>query len=129
MTLQELAAAAGIGYQQCHKYETGANRMSIGRLYTLAEALGVEPGHFFQGLGAGEPYPAAAPAAATAGADAELRGLAPAAAGGALRAGPRARGSGGARRGRRVASRGCPPVTPRLLALARTSRRSPAPAR
>ena len=37
----------GVPYQQLHKYETGANRLSAGRLFLLAEALGVEVGHFF----------------------------------------------------------------------------------
>src|SRR3954447_18245086 len=33
MTQQELAEAVGITYQQAHKYETGANRISAGRLH------------------------------------------------------------------------------------------------
>jgi transcriptional regulator with XRE-family HTH domain len=37
----------GVPYQQLHKYETGANRLSAGRLFLLAEALGVEVAHFF----------------------------------------------------------------------------------
>jgi transcriptional regulator with XRE-family HTH domain len=59
MTQQGLAEGVGITYQQAHKYETGANRITIGRLYALAEALGVEPAYFFQGLGAGEHPPLA----------------------------------------------------------------------
>ena len=59
LTQQELAEKVGITYQQAHKYETGANRISVGRLYALAEALAVEPAYFFQGLGAGEPQPLA----------------------------------------------------------------------
>jgi transcriptional regulator with XRE-family HTH domain len=55
MTQQELAERVGITYQQAHKYETDTNRISVGWLYALAEALAVEPGYFFQGLGAGEP--------------------------------------------------------------------------
>jgi len=47
-------------YQQAHKYETGINRISAGRLHQLARALGVEPGYFFEGLGSGErPRPTA----------------------------------------------------------------------
>lgn len=49
VTQQELAAAMGISYQQVQKYENGANRISCGRLALLAEALGVEPGFFFEG--------------------------------------------------------------------------------
>ena len=50
----------GITYQQAHKYEIGANRVSAGRLHQLARALGVEPGYFFEGLGESErPRPTA----------------------------------------------------------------------
>ena len=49
LTVQEVAAVLGVPYQQLHKYETGANRLSAGRLYQLAGALGVEVGHFFGG--------------------------------------------------------------------------------
>src|SRR3954467_8698463 len=59
LTQQQLAEMVGITYQQLHKYETGANRLSAGRLYCLAEALGVEVGHFFGEDGADGP---AAPA-------------------------------------------------------------------
>ncbi len=59
LTQQELAEKVGITYQQAHKYETGINRISVGRLYALAEALAVEPAYFFQGLGTGEPQPLA----------------------------------------------------------------------
>jgi transcriptional regulator with XRE-family HTH domain len=57
--VQEVAAVLGVPYQQLHKYETGANRLSAGRLFLLAEALGVEVAHFFEGLGRDGP---AAPA-------------------------------------------------------------------
>jgi transcriptional regulator with XRE-family HTH domain len=48
MTQQQLAEAVGIAYQQLHKYETGENHISVGRLYRIAQALGVEIGYFFQ---------------------------------------------------------------------------------
>ena len=54
LTVQELAAVLGVPYQQLHKYETGANRLSAGRLFLLAGALGVEVAHFFGGDGEGE---------------------------------------------------------------------------
>src|SRR4051794_7843522 len=57
LTMQEVAAALGVPYQQLHKYETGANRLSAGRLFRLAEALGVEVGHFFRETGADEAAP------------------------------------------------------------------------
>ena len=59
LTVQEVAAVLGVPYQQLHKYETGANRLSAGRLFLLAEALGVEVAHFFGEDGADGP---AAPA-------------------------------------------------------------------
>src|SRR5690242_11371166 len=55
LTQQELAELVGITYQQAHKYETGANRIAAGRLAAIARALAVEPGHFFEGQGEGEP--------------------------------------------------------------------------
>ena len=41
----------GVTYQQAHKYEKGINRVAAGRLYHIAQALGVEVGYFFEGLG------------------------------------------------------------------------------
>lgn len=48
VTQQELARALGISYQQIQKYENGANRVSAGRLYIIAKALGTQPGSFFE---------------------------------------------------------------------------------
>jgi transcriptional regulator with XRE-family HTH domain len=53
LTQQQVAALVGVTYQQAHKYETGANRIAVGRLHQIARALGVEPGYFFEGLGSG----------------------------------------------------------------------------
>ena len=50
LTLQQVAERLGTSYQQVYKYETGVSRVTVGRLYQLAEALGVEVGHFFAGL-------------------------------------------------------------------------------
>ena len=55
LTQQQLAELVGITYQQAHKYEKGDNRVAVGRLYLIAQALDVEPGYFFEGLGAGRP--------------------------------------------------------------------------
>jgi transcriptional regulator with XRE-family HTH domain len=55
LTQQRLAEMLGITYQQAHKYETGANRISVGRLHRLARALEVDVGYFYEGLGSGEP--------------------------------------------------------------------------
>jgi len=50
MTLQEVAAATGVRFQQIQKYETGLNRMSASRLFQLAQVLNVEVSYFFSGL-------------------------------------------------------------------------------
>lgn len=39
----ELGEAAGISYQQIQKYESGANKVSVARLFTVASALGMAP--------------------------------------------------------------------------------------
>ncbi len=53
LTQQQLAEMIGVTYQQAHKYERGVNRISAGRLYDIAKALGVDVGYFFEGLGCG----------------------------------------------------------------------------
>jgi transcriptional regulator with XRE-family HTH domain len=50
LTQQELANLIGVTYQQAHKYEKGTNRAAAGRLYSLAQALGVEVDYFYEGL-------------------------------------------------------------------------------
>jgi transcriptional regulator with XRE-family HTH domain len=50
LTQEQLAEALDVSYQQVQKYETGANRISAGRLYEIARRLGVEVGYFFGGL-------------------------------------------------------------------------------
>ena len=47
---QDLADALNISYQQLQKYETGANRISVGRLYEIAMRSEIEIGYFFDGL-------------------------------------------------------------------------------
>jgi transcriptional regulator with XRE-family HTH domain len=47
LTQDQLAEVLGISYQQIQKYETGANRISAGRLAQIADALEVQPGWFF----------------------------------------------------------------------------------
>jgi transcriptional regulator with XRE-family HTH domain len=46
-----MAELIGVTYQQAHKYEKGVSRVASGRLYQIAQALGVEVGYFFEGLG------------------------------------------------------------------------------
>ena len=48
LSQQQLAQLIGVTYQQAHKYETGINRISAGRLYQIAQALGVEISYFFE---------------------------------------------------------------------------------
>jgi len=50
LTQEQLASALDVSYQQIQKYETGANRISAGRIYELSRRLGVEVGYFFEGL-------------------------------------------------------------------------------
>ena len=52
LTQQGLAELIGVTYQQGHKYEKGINRIAGGRLYTIAQALGVEVAFFYEGIGA-----------------------------------------------------------------------------
>src|SRR3954453_12605748 len=51
MSLQQLAELIGVTYQQAHKYETGVNRLTVGLLWRMAQALGGEVDYFFAGLG------------------------------------------------------------------------------
>ena len=46
-TQTDLAARIGVTFQQVQKYENGTNRISIGRLTRIAEALDVPPTFFF----------------------------------------------------------------------------------
>jgi transcriptional regulator with XRE-family HTH domain len=48
LTQQQMAALIGVTYQQAHKYEVGINRIAAGRLYSMAQVLGVEVGYFFE---------------------------------------------------------------------------------
>ncbi|WP_366941783.1 helix-turn-helix domain-containing protein [Asticcacaulis sp.] len=56
MSQSDLARALGITFQQVQKYERGSNRVSVGKLYRLADILDVPLVFFFDGLeGAGMP--------------------------------------------------------------------------
>ena len=50
LTQQGLADLIGVTYQQAHKYESGVNRIAAGRLYIIAQVLGVDVGYFFEGV-------------------------------------------------------------------------------
>jgi transcriptional regulator with XRE-family HTH domain len=50
LTQEHLANALNISYQQVQKYETGANRVSAGRLYEVSKILQSDVSFFFGGL-------------------------------------------------------------------------------
>jgi transcriptional regulator with XRE-family HTH domain len=50
LTQRRLGEVIGARFQQIHRYETGANRISAACLWSLAEALDVEVDYFFEGL-------------------------------------------------------------------------------
>lgn len=54
LTQEQLAEALDVSYQQVQKYETGANRISAGRIFEIARKLGVDVNFFFEGLEPGE---------------------------------------------------------------------------
>ena len=56
-TQDRLASMLGISYQHIQKYETGANRISAGRLYQIAICLNVEVGYFYERLVLSRPAP------------------------------------------------------------------------
>ena len=55
LTQEKLANAVDIRFQQIQKYESGANRISASRLWSLAKALDVSIAYFFEGLNGSEP--------------------------------------------------------------------------
>lgn len=50
MTQQDLGRALEMSYQQVQKYETGANRISAGRLYEIAQILRNDVSDFYDAL-------------------------------------------------------------------------------
>jgi transcriptional regulator with XRE-family HTH domain len=55
LTQEDLGRAIGTRFQQVQKYECGANRVTVSRLYRLALALQVPATYFFEGLPEPEP--------------------------------------------------------------------------
>lgn len=51
LTQEQLGEALGISYQQIQKYETGANRVSAGRLFMISQILEVNIAVLFDGIG------------------------------------------------------------------------------
>ena len=50
LTLETLAKAVGVTYQQLQKYERGVNRISASRLFILSRALDVPVSFFFEDM-------------------------------------------------------------------------------
>ena len=50
LTLQDLAGACGVTFQQVHKYESGLCSMSASQLWCVAVALGVPVSYFYDSL-------------------------------------------------------------------------------
>jgi hypothetical protein len=50
LSLNQLAGRVGISPQQLFKYEQGTNRITVARLYVIAQELGVPIASFFRGL-------------------------------------------------------------------------------
>ncbi len=50
MSLQTLAKAVGVSYQQLQKYEGAVNRVGASRLFNLSRVLGVPISYFFEDL-------------------------------------------------------------------------------
>ena len=48
MTMGEVASRLGVQHQQVHKYEMGANRVGVARLFELALLFDVPIGTFFE---------------------------------------------------------------------------------
>lgn len=50
LSQHQMADLIGVTYQQAHKYESGINRVSAGRLFEIARVLKVPVGYFFEQL-------------------------------------------------------------------------------
>lgn len=64
----------GLTFSQIQKYEKGSNRIGAGRLYQIADFLGVPPSWFFEGMDARDPGASELPAG-KAGLPEEVRSL------------------------------------------------------
>ncbi len=50
LSQKEMADSLGITFQQVQKYEKGVNRIGAGRLYNIAQLLGVDVDYFFDDI-------------------------------------------------------------------------------
>lgn len=60
LTLQNLAVACGVTFQQVHKYESGLCSVSAAQLWAIAQALEVPVSFFYEALLTPEPWRAEA---------------------------------------------------------------------
>jgi len=61
MSQEKLGELLGLTFQQVQKYEKGVNRIGAGRLYQVANILGVQIGYFYEGVIEREPDTAVGP--------------------------------------------------------------------
>ena len=54
LTLQDLAGACGVTFQQVHKYESGLCSLSASQLWAIAQALDVPVTYFYNALAAAD---------------------------------------------------------------------------
>ena len=54
LSQEEIGEKVGITFQQIQKYESGANRIAVSRLYEFAQILGIPLGWFVEGYDEGE---------------------------------------------------------------------------
>lgn len=50
LTQEQLGERLGLTFQQVQKYEKGVNRISAGRLFEIAQALGITITYFYEGV-------------------------------------------------------------------------------
>ncbi len=55
MSQERLGDMLGLTFQQIQKYEKGVNRIGAGRLFEIAQILGVPIGYFYEGVTAAVP--------------------------------------------------------------------------
>jgi transcriptional regulator with XRE-family HTH domain len=59
LTLQDLAGACGVTFQQVHKYEAGLCSLSAAQIWCIASVLGVPVSYFYDALATPEVWRAA----------------------------------------------------------------------
>lgn len=50
LTQEQLGEKLGLTFQQVQKYEKGVNRISAGRLFEIAQVLGITTSYFYEGV-------------------------------------------------------------------------------